>query len=166
MEAAEEKEDSKKNNVKQTKRKTDKRKDKSMASGKAFMYETIYNDLLEGIRNGTYPAGSRLPSEKELAGQYGVSRITSKKALELLAERGMISRMPGRGSFVLETAVKQTARYSTPQIPETNGQAQEIRQTGRTIGVILDSFDSDHVANYLRSMERECSRRGINMLLK
>lgn len=46
MEAAEEKEDSKKNNVKQTKRKTDKRKDKSMASGKAFMYETIYNDLL------------------------------------------------------------------------------------------------------------------------
>ena len=96
MEAAEEKEDSKKNNVKQTKRKTDKRKDKSMASGKAFMYETIYNDLLEGIRNGTYPAGSRLPSEKELAGQYGVSRITSKKALELLAERGMISRMPGR----------------------------------------------------------------------
>lgn len=48
MEAAEEKEDSKKNNVKQTKRKTDKRKDKSMASGKAFMYETIYNDLLEG----------------------------------------------------------------------------------------------------------------------
>lgn len=166
MEAAEEKEDSKKNNVKQTKRKTDKRKDKSMASGKAFMYETIYNDLLEGIRNGTYPAGSRLPSEKELAGQYGVSRITSKKALELLAERGMISRMPGRGSFVLETAVKQTARYSTPQIPETNGQAQEIRQTGRTIGVILDSFDSDYVANYLRSMERECSRRGINMLLK
>ena len=131
MEAAEEKEDSKKNNVKQTKRKTDKRKDKSMASGKAFMYETIYNDLLEGIRNGTYPAGSRLPSEKELAGQYGVSRITS-----------------------------------TPQIPETNGQAQEIRQTGRTIGVILDSFDSDYVANYLRSMERECSRRGINMLLK
>ena len=67
MEAAEEKEDSKKNNVKQTKRKTDKRKDKSMASGKAFMYEIIYNDLLEGIRNGTYPAGSRLPSEKELA---------------------------------------------------------------------------------------------------
>ena len=58
MEAAEEKEDSKKNNVKQTKRKTDKRKDKSMASGKAFMYETIYNDLLEGIRNGTYPAGN------------------------------------------------------------------------------------------------------------
>ena len=79
-----------------------------MASGKAFMYETIYNDLLEGIRNGTYPAGSRLPSEKELAGQYGVSRITSKKALELLAERGMISRMPGRGSFVLETAVNTT----------------------------------------------------------
>lgn len=79
MEAAEEKEDSKKNNVKQTKRKTDKRKDKSMASGKAFMYEIIYNDLLEGIRNGTYPGRQRLPSEKELAGQYGVCRTPARK---------------------------------------------------------------------------------------
>ena len=139
-----------------------------MASGKAFMYETIYNDLLDGIRNGTYPPGSRLPSEKELAGQYGVSRITSKKALELLAERKIISRMPGRGSFVLETAEKQTPVYGgdVPQISEKGIQTTEVRHTSRTIGVIQDSFDSDYGANYLRSMERECSRRGINMLLK
>lgn len=139
-----------------------------MASGKAFMYETIYSDLLKGIRNGTYPAGSRLPSEKELAGQYGVSRITSKKALELLAERGIISRMPGRGSFVLETAMKQTAAYGNgiAQRTEVDIKPQDIQPNGRTIGVILDSFDSDYGANYLRSMERECSRRGINMLLK
>lgn len=136
-----------------------------MASGKAFMYETIYNDLLEGIMNGTYPVGSRLPSEKELTGQYGVSRITSKKALELLAERGLISRMPGRGSFVLETAVKQIPADSTPSW-ERNIQTGNTEAAGRTIGVILDSFDSDYGANYLRSMERECSRRGINMILK
>ncbi len=136
-----------------------------MASGKAFMYETIYNDLLEGIMNGTYPVGSRLPSEKELTGQYGVSRITSKKALELLAERGLISRMPGRGSFVLETAVKQIPADSTPSL-ERNIQTGNTEAAGRTIGVILDSFDSDYGANYLRSMERECSRRGINMILK
>lgn len=138
-----------------------------MNSDKTFMYETIYNDLLGGIRDGTYPPGSRLPSEKELAGQYGVSRITSKKALELLAERKIISRMPGRGSFVLEAAVKQTAVHGGRlQITENGTQITDTRQAGRTIGVILDSFDSDYGVNYLRSMERECSKRGINMLLK
>lgn len=99
MEAAEEKEDSKKNNVKQTKRKTDKRKDKSMASGKAFMYETIYNDLLEGIRNGTYPAGSRLPSEKELAGQYGVSRIIQQESTGTSCRKRNDLQNAGTGIF-------------------------------------------------------------------
>lgn len=138
-----------------------------MSSGKTFMYETIYNDLLKGIRDGTYPAGSRLPSEKELAGKYGVSRITSKKAMELLAEGGMVSRMPGRGSFVLETAEKRiSVQHGVMQMPEINIQNSEACLACKTIGVILDSFDSDYGANYLRSMERECSKRGINMLLK
>lgn len=95
------------------------------------MYETIYNDLLDGIRNGTYPPGSRLPSEKELAGQYGVSRITSKKALELLAERRVISRMPGRGSFVLETAETQISVFDgVLQMPETGIHTTDARQAG------------------------------------
>lgn len=51
------------------------------------LYLKIYNDLLAGIKNGTYASGSRLPSEKELSSNYDVSRITSKKALEMLASR-------------------------------------------------------------------------------
>ena len=64
------------------------------------LYLKIYNDLLAGIKNGTYASGSRLPSEKELSSSYDVSRITSKKALEMLAEQNMITRMPGKGSYV------------------------------------------------------------------
>ena len=63
------------------------------------LYLKIYNDLLAGIKNGTYALGSRLPSEKELSSNYDVSRITSKKALEMLAEQNMITRMPGKGSM-------------------------------------------------------------------
>ena len=50
------------------------------------LYEQIYNDIIEGIENGTYKKGDRLPSEKELSEKYCVSRITSKKALELLED--------------------------------------------------------------------------------
>ena len=47
------------------------------------MYKKIYDDLLEAIEKGIYSPGSKLPSEKELMEQYNVSRITSKKALEM-----------------------------------------------------------------------------------
>lgn len=69
--------------------------------------------------------------------------------------------MPGRGSFVLETAETQISVFdSVLQMPETGIHTTDARQAGETIGVILDSFDSDYSENYLRSMERECSRRG------
>ena len=68
--------------------------------GKTIMYERIYADLLAKIQNGDYQPGDRLPSEKESAELYGVSRITAKKAMDMLAKEKKISREPGRGSFV------------------------------------------------------------------
>lgn len=54
--------------------------------GKTIMYERIYADLLAKIQNGDYQPGDRLPSEKESAELYGVSRITAKKAMDMLAK--------------------------------------------------------------------------------
>ena len=59
--------------------------------GKAIMYERIYGDLLAKIQNGDYQPGDRLPSEKESAELYGVSRITAKKAMDMLAKEKKIS---------------------------------------------------------------------------
>lgn len=72
--------------------------------GKAIMYERIYGDLLAKIQSGDYQPGDRLPSEKELAEFYGVSRITAKKAMDMLAKENQINREPGRGSFVCRPA--------------------------------------------------------------
>ena len=52
------------------------------------LYEQIYEEIREKIEERGYRVGDRLPSEKELSEQYHVSRITSKKAVELLAEAG------------------------------------------------------------------------------
>ena len=93
------------------------------------LYLKIYNDLLAGIKNGTYALGSRLPSEKELSSNYDVSRITSKKALEMLAEQNMITRMPGKGSYVY---------YSGERVDEILIERQ--LEGKKVIGVIIDSF--------------------------
>lgn len=65
------------------------------------LYLEIYNDLKEKILNNTYQPGDKLPTELELAKRYGVSRITSQRALTDLERDGFIHRQRGRGSFVL-----------------------------------------------------------------
>ncbi len=62
--------------------------------------EFVYQSLLEAIRVGTYPRGSRLPSERELEDQYSCSRITIRHALERLNKKQVIRRLQGNGTFV------------------------------------------------------------------
>lgn len=65
------------------------------------LYKLIYATLRKQILTGIFPYGSRVPSEKELAIQFQVSRITSKRALNELAKDGYIERFAGKGSFVI-----------------------------------------------------------------
>lgn len=50
--------------------------------------------------SGVLKIGDRVPGEMETAEAFGVSRITSKRALNLLAEEGLVVREPGRGTRV------------------------------------------------------------------
>jgi DNA-binding LacI/PurR family transcriptional regulator len=63
------------------------------------MYLVILNDLRAKIESGIIKVGHRLPSEAELSAQWGVSRITSRRALNDLAELGFATRFRGAGTF-------------------------------------------------------------------
>jgi GntR family transcriptional regulator, arabinose operon transcriptional repressor len=67
---------------------------------KENLYEKIIEDIQEKIINNTYAVNDRIPTEFELAEQYQVSRITSKRALEELKNEGYIYRKQGSGSYV------------------------------------------------------------------
>ncbi|MDQ0873895.1 DNA-binding GntR family transcriptional regulator [Paenibacillus sp. V4I3] len=66
------------------------------------LYEKIYSHLLDEIKAGRLKPGDRIPSENELSTQFSVSRITSKKALEMLAQHDWIERLQGKGSYVAQ----------------------------------------------------------------
>lgn len=57
-------------------------------------------DIEADIDAGRLAPDTRLPSEAELATQYGVARVTVRRAIELLRERGKVVTVHGRGSFV------------------------------------------------------------------
>jgi len=58
------------------------------------------------ILNGGLRPGDRVPSENELSEKYGLSRMTARKAVSLLAEKGLVSREKGKGTFVSQPRVE------------------------------------------------------------
>lgn len=62
--------------------------------------QLVREQLEAAITRGTFPAGARLPSERELVEQFGVSRVSVREALRSLEALGMIEIQRGRGSFV------------------------------------------------------------------
>lgn len=66
------------------------------------LYYQLGSVLREKIQSGHFAAGDRIPTEAELAAEYGVSRITVRQALSALEEEGLIRREAGRGTFVSE----------------------------------------------------------------
>jgi GntR family transcriptional regulator len=57
-------------------------------------------DIEADIDAGKLARDTRLPSEAELSAQYGVARVTVRRALEELRERGKVVTVHGRGTFV------------------------------------------------------------------
>lgn len=62
--------------------------------------EQIMNQIVEFIRSGKVSIGDRLPTERELAEQFGVARARVREALRALSLIGMVTIRPGEGSFV------------------------------------------------------------------
>lgn len=67
------------------------------------LYHAIAKELGQQIDSGKYPPGSRLPAERELADQFGVSRVTIREAEIALQALGRITIKTGSGVYVEET---------------------------------------------------------------
>lgn len=64
-------------------------------------YQIIYKDLEKAIHEQKYQVGDFLPTEQELVQSYQVSRDTIRKALTLLVEEGLVKKIHGSGSQVI-----------------------------------------------------------------
>ncbi len=76
-------------------------------------YLRVYNQLKEQIHNGEYPIGSFLLPESALEQEFQVSRITIRKAIEMLAADGYVRKQSGVGTIVLNYRVTQNLNTLT-----------------------------------------------------
>lgn len=69
------------------------------------LYIQIYNQILSEIQLGSFKVGDKLPSERELCAQFGVSRAPVRQALSALEMNGVIYSRQGEGVFVKNTTI-------------------------------------------------------------
>jgi GntR family transcriptional regulator len=70
-------------------------------------YRAIADDLRQRVSAGEFAAGRLLPSESELSASYAASRITVRKALELLRDEGLVDARQGFGWFAAVDPLRQ-----------------------------------------------------------
>jgi DNA-binding GntR family transcriptional regulator len=69
-----------------------------------LLWQQVHDDVLSDIRSGELAVDDRLPSELDMADQYGVSRDVIRRAKEELAAEGWLIVLHGRGTFVAHPA--------------------------------------------------------------
>lgn len=127
------------------------------------LYEKIYQHILSEIKSGVLKEGDRIPTELELADQFHVSRITTKKSLEILAQAGLIERHRGRGSYVSSHLPELHSLALTEEMVDLETPTSD---DWRLIGVILPDFSESYGAKLLRAIEHQCTKLRIRMILK
>ena len=125
-----------------------------------YLYQRLYDYVVDEIRAGRLVAGDRVPSEKELAQLFGVSRITSKKALQTLNRDGVVERIVGKGSFV----AAQLPALETLSSPDA---AAPARRAGRScIGFVLPAFSPAFEIGLLEGVESRAAELGLNLIVR
>lgn len=81
-------------------------------NGTRPLYGRLIEALESAIYSGELPMGLRLPSERELAAQLGVSRTTVINAYRELEARGLVRGHVGRGTFVCATLEPEDASFA------------------------------------------------------
>jgi len=77
------------------------------------LYLQVVDHLVERIRSGDLPPGTRVPSERELADHLQVSRNTARLAVDQLVRLGAVYRAQGRGTFVAEPRMRNVRGFAS-----------------------------------------------------
>ena len=104
------------------------------------IYEALADRIRQSVRDGRFSAGQLIGSEYELARQEKISRMTVRRASELLVEEGLLERRPGKGLYVRGHGVST-----------------------RTVQMIVGNLQWESSAQVARGAQRVSKERGVQM---
>lgn len=134
-----------------------------VASGtRESSYQKVARELRGQILQGLYANGRQLPTEFALATSYGVSRQTVRRAFQDLLADGLVTRIPGRGTFAKmksDTYIRQFGSVEDLMALSTDTQLTVTSLLNRKIDIIAAGrlgLDSDVVyqVSFIRSHDQ------------
>jgi GntR family transcriptional regulator len=122
------------------------------------LYSQLAENLEAAIRSGRLSSGSHLDNEIELARQLRVSRPTVRRAIAVLANRGLVIRRHGIGTLVVPVQVRRPVRLSSlyddlveaEQAPTTRLLAYEVVPAPAEIAAGLQLPQASRVLHFER----------------
>jgi len=104
-------------------------------------YLQVAHGLAARIESGALEGGSALPAERDLAGTLGLSRVTVRQALALLARQGLLTRRHGSGTFVNAPGLAADPARPPRPLGLLTGFSDDVRSRGGTPGARVLSFE-------------------------
>ena len=107
--------------------------------------------IIEAIKNDSFPVGSKLPSEFELAEQMGVSRPSIREALSALQAVGLIESKPGSGNYVRKSP-SSDEEESAPHLIESEAGCLEVMEAREVLeppiaALVAQKGTNEHLAD-------------------
>jgi len=112
-------------------------------------YYQMYISLRDRIRSGEFAESGMIPVERELCEEYGISRTTVVKALEILEREGLIERQQGRGTFIKKN-LEDSQKDISPNL---------------SVGLVCGFIDRLPVRDILVGISKVLANKGIPLLV-
>ncbi|NLB56365.1 MAG: extracellular solute-binding protein [Lentisphaerae bacterium] len=139
------------------------------------LYKIVHDKILEQIRTERLKRGDKIPSERNLCKEFGVSMITVRKALDILAEKRVIEKHHGSGNYVREikrvkVAFLVSEDFDRPQLTEK--MIRELNDTSNSFELIpyrLENLSAFGIKHFLTENEMPTvilTSSGINDMAK
>lgn len=134
---------------------------------KSFLYEDVYKKILTDINTGHYSCGEELPKEKELCEMYFVSLITVRRALKELEDRGIVTKIRGKGTIVsdkIRSISDQSAINRNLGVLEIPFEEQDDKAYGHIPGM-TDDINRNEWTNLIYSSMYRTLSNDFNIII-
>jgi len=119
------------------------------------LYEHIASTIEELIISGRLKPGDRLPPERELASNMEVGRGAVRESVKLLADRGLIEILPGRGTFVSAPHATRLTADIGRLVRATNGTHEDLTEVRRVLEVAMAGLAAERASDDdIRQLQR------------
>lgn len=106
------------------------------------IYQQLQDRLRQQILSGILQKGDRLPSVRELAGNLAINPNTIQRAYRGLEAEGWVVSMPGKGTFVCDSAAPGTMRQRQ-LLDQLDSLLKELENAGMDRAAILNYLKGD-----------------------